>query len=103
MIYGFTPASSEGGLYAPEPPTHPTNPQRIAPTFISGPMALANIIAIFAVVPRTSPLAALRPRTIPPPAPHPPIGGEGGRGEPAYADGPPPRVFQHDVGVAAPT
>ena len=86
-------------LYAPEPPTHPTIPQRIAPTFISGPMALANVIAIFAVVPRTSPLATLRPRTIPPPAP--PRGG--GRGEPAYADGIPPRVFQHDVGVAAPT
>ena len=52
-------------LYTPEPPTHPTNPQRIAPAFISGPMPLANVIAIFAVVPRTSPLAALRPRTLP--------------------------------------
>eukprot|EP00326_Haptolina_ericina_P001739 CAMPEP_0181215172 /NCGR_PEP_ID=MMETSP1096-20121128/25865_1 /TAXON_ID=156174 ORGANISM="Chrysochromulina ericina, Strain CCMP281" /NCGR_SAMPLE_ID=MMETSP1096 /ASSEMBLY_ACC=CAM_ASM_000453 /LENGTH=132 /DNA_ID=CAMNT_0023306997 /DNA_START=677 /DNA_END=1072 /DNA_ORIENTATION=- len=32
-------------LYAPEPPSHPTNPQRVAPAFITGPMALANISA----------------------------------------------------------
>ena len=82
-------------LYAPEPPAHPTNPQRIAPAFVAGPMALANITDIFAVVPRTSPLAVFRPQTIPPPAP--PRGG--GRGEPAFAA----RVFQHVVGVAAPT
>ena len=46
-------------LYAPESPAHPTNPQRVASAFITGPMALANAAAIFAVVPRTSPLAVL--------------------------------------------
>ena len=95
----MTDGRTRFNLYAPEPPAHPTNPQRIAPTFITGPMAYANVSAIFAVVPRSSPLADPHHRTIPPPAP--PRGG--GRGEPAYADGPPPRVFQHDVGVAAPT
>ena len=82
-------------LFTPEPPAYLANPQRIAPAFIAGPMALANIVAIFAVVPRTSPLAVPHTRTLPPPAP--PRGG--GRGESAFAA----RVFQHDVGVAAPT
>ena len=90
-------------LYSPSHVTAPP-PPLVAAQYFAGPMAAANITRMIAVVPRTSSLDRLHTSNhhaqsstdIPPPSPL-----RGGRGEgPAFVRA---RVFQHELGVSAPT
>ena len=103
-------------LHEPISPNQQSPPRLVPPNFMAGPMASAHISRIFAVVPRASPLSQLQSHTLPSNSNDPPPPPRGGL-EPASGTPPPPppgggsegtrlsgaRVFQHDIGVSAPT